>query len=673
MLGGSQSHAQDVGAQAPAPEVPAKDNDIVVYGRAIEQIGSATSGSEGTVGYRDFEDKPLSRVGELAENVPGLIATQHSGTGKANQYFLRGFNLDHGTDLAGFIDGVPINMRTHGHGQGYLDLNFLIPELIERIDYRKGPYFADVGDFSAAGTVKFKTVDTMKPMAEATVGSFGYYRLLAAGSTPVADGNLLLAVDGTLSNGPWVLDENLRKINGQVKFSRGTTSEGWSIGVNAYRATWTSTDQIPERAVAAGTIDRFGYIDPYLGGETTRVGLTANAAFGQTRATAYVTYYKFRLTSNFAYFLDDPVDGDEFQQRDRRLVVGGSIDRKVEADFFGIPVSLTIGADGRWDWIGNIGLYHSKQGIVTSPVREDAVSEYSAGLYAEAAAALTPSLRMTLALRGDLYGLDVDAGMPVNSGRGTDALLQPKVRLAWRPAKAVEFYADYGTSYHSNDVRGATIRIDPQTGAPADPVQVLVPAHGGEIGVRAETAQFSGSVVAYYLNLGSELVFVGDAGTTEPNAASRRIGMETTAFWRPTNWLALDGSFALTRARFTGVPAGEDRIPNSTGNVIAAGAEFRFTKSATASLRVRHFGSAPLIEDDSARSQLTTLLNLGAYNRFGRVKLGVEVLNLLDAKDADITYYYASRLPSEPAGGVDDYHFHPVEPRQVRLSVRMTF
>ena len=199
---------------------PPQAEEIVVYGRAIAQVGIATSGSQGVVGYKDFEDKPLSRVGELVENVPGVIATQHSGTGKANQYFLRGFNLDHGTDFAGFVDGVPINMRTHGHGQGYLDLNFLIPELVQRIDYRKGPYFSDVGDFSAAGTVKFTTADRLAaPMIEGTAGSYGYYRALAAGSAGVGGGDLLLALDGTRSNGPWDLNEDLKKINALVKYS----------------------------------------------------------------------------------------------------------------------------------------------------------------------------------------------------------------------------------------------------------------------------------------------------------------------------------------------------------------------------------------------------------------------------------------------------------------------
>ena len=645
--------------------------DIVVYGRALSQIGTATSGSQGTVGYKDFESRPLSRVGELVENVPGVIATQHSGTGKANQYFLRGFNLDHGTDFAGFVDGVPINMRAHGHGQGYLDLNFLIPELVERIDYRKGPYFADVGDFSAAGTVRFRTVDTLKPVAEVAVGSYGYYRAMAAGSTGLGDGNLLLALDGAASNGPWVLDEHLRKVNGAIKYSQGSDADGLSLGLTGYRAKWNATDQVPRRAIDSGLISRFGNIDPDLGGETMRIGLTGNGHWGGTELTLYALYYRFRLTSNFTYFLDDPVHGDEFQQRDQRGVFGGTVKHNWQARLGEVPFMLTLGGDARWDHISKVGLYHSEKGQVIGTVRQDAVDEYSGALYAEAQAELTKRLRLTLGLRGDLYGYDVRAQtLAANSGHGSAAILGPKAALAWRATDHLEFYADYGESFHSNDARGATIRFDPKTGDPASQVPLLVKARGAEIGGRVEHRRFTASLVGFWLSLGSELVFSGDGGTTEPNDATRRYGAELTLFWRPTDWLSIDTAGAVTHARFHDVASDATFIPNSVGNVLSAGATAELGHGLSATMRLRHFGSAPLIENDSARSRPTTLVNLGGYWQRRSVKIGVDVLNLFDAKNADITYFYTSRLQGEPAGGVDDYHLHPVEPRQVRVSLR---
>lgn len=291
--------AQATPEPEPAERDSAEPQQIIVYGRGLEKIGIARSASQGTVGYADFDAVPISRIGELVENVPGLIATQHSGSGKANQLFLRGFNLDHGTDFAGFVDGVPINMRSHGHGQGYLDFNFLIPEAVERIDFRKGPYFADVGDFSAAGTAAFKTVDSFRPFAEVQVGEFGFVRGVAGGSIGLGGGDLLIVGDAQISDGPWLLDEDLERFSGLVKYSIGGETNRFSLQFNAYDARWTSTDQVPERAVASGLIDRFGNIDDDLGGSTTRLGFVFDGAVGDTTFSAYATRYEFELVSNF--------------------------------------------------------------------------------------------------------------------------------------------------------------------------------------------------------------------------------------------------------------------------------------------------------------------------------------------------------------------------------------
>ncbi|WP_345719654.1 TonB-dependent receptor [Qipengyuania qiaonensis] len=645
---------------------------IVVYGRALEQIGIAVSGSQGTVGYADFETLPISRTGELVENVPGVIATQHSGTGKANQYFLRGFNLDHGTDFAGFVDGVPINMRTHGHGQGYLDFNFVIPETIERIDYRKGPYFADVGDFSGAGTVAFKTYDTLRPFAQVTLGEFGYYRGTAAGSTPLAEGNLLLAFDGTFSNGPWVRDENLEKYNALLKYNRDLGDDRFSVQLNGYHARWDSTDQIPERAVESGLIDRFGFIDDDLGGETTRFGLVANGSLGGAEFNAFATYYDLVLTSNFTYFLDDPVDGDEFQQQDRRYVFGGSASKTFTVTAAPLPMKLTIGGDLRYDAIENVGLFESVGAVPTNTIRRDQVDEFSGALYLEGEFDLTERFRAYLGVRGDLMSYDVNADLSANSGSGSDTLLSPKAALAWRPVDSLELYANYGESFHSNDVRGATISIDPASGDPADRVPVFVRARGAELGARFERPNFTASLVGFYLGLDSELVFVGDAGTTEPNDATRRYGVEATAFWRPATWLTLDAAYAYTDAEFRDVAPGLTEIPGAVADVLSAGISAAPMRGLDLTMRLRHFGEAPLIEDGSVTSDPTTLVNLGAFYSLGSLRAGIEVFNLFDANDADITYFYESQLASENTP-VADRHFHPVEPRQFRFSLRYRF
>lgn len=642
------------------------DNDIVVYGRAIDQIGIATSGSEGVVGYADFENRPIGRVGELAENVPGLIATQHSGSGKANQYFLRGFNLDHGTDLAAYVDGAPVNMRSHGHGQGYLDLNFLIPEMVERIDFTKGPYHAAEGDFSSAGTMRFTTKARLdRPFAEVTGGSFGHWRGLVAGSVQLGDGHLLGALEGTTSDGPWVLDERQRRVNALVKYS----APDWSLGLFGYSNSWVSTDQVPERAIATGLIPRNGFIDPTLGGRAGRLALTFNGRFGDTSVSAYALGSRMELTSNFTYFLDDPANGDQFRQVDRRGVFGGAIRHEWRGD----RLTGRVGGDLRWDRIGQLGLYRSSNGVVTGTVREDRVDQYGGGLFAEAETALSPGLRLVLGLRGDAIGYDVRADLAANSGSGSAAILSPKVALAWRADEGVEFYANYGEGYHTNDVRGAAITVDPVDGTPVGQVPVFARSRGAELGLRVERGTFNFTAVGFWLDLDSELVFVGDAGTTEPNDASRRYGTELTLFWNPIPAITLDGTAAWTHARFRGVPAGQDWIPGATPFVLGGGISARLAPNLTATARIRHFAGAPLIEDGSQRADPTTLINLGAYWQVGRARLGMDVLNLFDARDPDISYWYASRLPGEPVGGIEDRHIHPVEPRQVRITARVAF
>jgi outer membrane receptor protein involved in Fe transport len=649
--------------------IPPAD-DIIVHGRALEQVGIASSGSEGVVGYADFEDRPISRVGELAENVPGLIATQHSGSGKANQYFLRGFNLDHGTDLAGFVDGAPINMRSHGHGQGYLDLNFLIPEIVERIDYTKGPYHAEKGDFASAGSISFTTKSKLvRPLVEVEAGSFGHVRALMAGSGEAGSGTVLGAFEGTISDGPYVLGEKLRKVNGLIKYSQ----DNWSLSLSGYHTSYRATDQVPLRAIQSGLISRLGFIDGDLGGRVSRVAANFNGDFDGTKVSAYAIGYRFRLTSNFTYFLDDPVNGDEFQQRDGRGIFGGAISREFPVTLLGAETKLRIGVDTRFDRVGKVGLYRSAAGIPTATIRQDRIDEYGGGLYGEAEMALTPALRLVLGLRSDTIGYRVQSGLAANSGKGSDSILTPKAALAWRATKGVEFYANYGEGYHSNDVRGTTISVDPASGAPADRVPVFARSRGEELGVRVERSGLIASLVGFRLDLASELVFVGDAGNTEPNAATRRYGAEFSLFWKPLDRITLDAEAAYTRARFRGVESGLDRIPGAVPLVLSGGVSARLADALTATVRVRHFGKAPLIEDNSQRSDPTTIVNFGAYLDVGQVRLSGDVLNLFNSRDADITYFYASRLPGEPAEGVEDRHLHPIEPRQVRISARLRF
>ena len=291
-------------------------------------VGIAAAASEGAVTARQIEARPIMRAGEVLEAVPGVIISQHSGEGKANQYYLRGFNLDHGTDFATTVAGVPVNLPAHGHGQGYSDVNFLIPELVTGVQFRKGPYYAEEGDFSAAGSAHVNYANVLAhPIASVSAGQNGWARLLLAASPRVGAGMLLAAIELNGNDGPWLRPDDFQKVNGVVRYSRGNSQNAFSLTGLAYAAGWDSTDQVPDRAIASGQIARFGHVDPTNGGRTARFSVVAEyqhtSANALTRATAFASRYRLNLFSNFTYFLDDPQRGDQFEQADRRWVTGG--------------------------------------------------------------------------------------------------------------------------------------------------------------------------------------------------------------------------------------------------------------------------------------------------------------------------------------------------------------
>jgi outer membrane receptor protein involved in Fe transport len=657
-------------------DASALGKDIIVTGRASDLIGIADAASEGVVGKIDLADRPIQRVGELLEVIPGFIATQHSGGGKANQYFLRGFNLDHGTDFAAFHDGVPINMRTHGHGQGYLDLSFIIPELIDTVSFAKGPYRSENGDFATAGSARFKTVDTLAaPIIKLEVGTSDYYRLVAAGSTKLGSGQLLLGAEARYDNGPFDLPQDLRSFSGFAKWTGPLAGGTLRASATGYHVDFRSPEQVPLRAIESGLIDRLGFLDSDLGGETTRVGGVlnwSNDAPAALNLLAYAHYYDFRLTSNFTYFLDNPDDGDEFEQRDRRKVIGGRIDKSFD-DVAGLPVSLLIGAEGRYDFIDRVGLYRTAARSVISTVREDRVDEGSAAIFAEATIRPTSRLRVILGGRADAYQFRIDSDLAANSGRSSATIVSPKASVAWTPFDTLELYANYGRGFHSNDARGTSINIDPNTGTSADRVDALVAGTGYEGGVRVRPIPGLTLTGTYWwLDLNSELLFIGDGGTTEAQGPSSRRGYELSLFYQPASWLTIDGEFTKSRGRLTDLPTGANRIPGAIEEVAAGGFVAKYKKASFA-MRLRHFGSYSLIEDNSVRADPLTIINARVGYRLGRVELAADLINALNAKDNEIEYFYASRLAGEPAGGIEDRHIRPIEPRQLRVSATVSF
>ena len=673
------SVAPRAGATPQAAPSTEEQRTVRVTGHYDNAVGTSDAASQGVITSELIVNRPALRTGELLEFVPGLIVTQHSGDGKANQYFLRGFNLDHGTDFATYVDGMPVNMRTHAHGQGYSDLNFLIPELVQRIDYKKGPYFASEGDFSSAGAARIRMADRLpQGQASVSVGQHGYLRGVVADSAAAGQGTLLYGLEVNRNNGPWDVPENARKYSGVLRYSQGTADNGYSVTAMAYKNSWNATDQVPLRAVASGQIGRFGSLAPSDGGDTSRTSLsyalrqrTQNRLF---EFDAYLIRSQLELNSDFTYFLAKPATGDQFQQSERRTVAGVNASESWNTQLFDLPLRNKLGVQGRVDRLSPVGLYSTVERVRQSTVREDKVREASIGVYGENTVQWLPWLRSVAGLRYDAYRFKVDSSVEGNSGVAQDHVVSPKLSLILGPWRRTEFFVNYGKGFHSNDARGTTQTRLPD-GTSSAPVTPLVPTRGMELGARTEWLPgLQSSLALWRLDLASELLFVGDAGETQPSRASRRHGIEWNNHYVATPWLQFDLDLAASRSRYTQNDPAGNFIPGSIDKVASFGVTVTDRGPWSGAFQLRYLGPRPLIEDNSVRSASTTL----AYARFAyqlnrRTRLSLDVFNLLNKRASDIDYYYASRLPGEAADGVNDRHFHPVEPRSVRLTLSYAF
>lgn len=643
---------------------------IAVVGRATDLTGVAGAASEGHVGQLELNMRPTLRTAEVLEVVPGFIATQHSGTGKANQYFLRGFNLDHGTDFSVKVDGMPLNLPTHGHGQGYLDVNGIIPELVETVDYNKGPYSAKTGDFSSAGSAHMRLFDRLdEGLIKFGIGQDSFLRSLFADSVEAGEGDLLWAFEALHYDGPWRNPENFMKYNGLLRYTRGDDVNGYRLSAMGYSSEWDSTDQIPERAVENGTIDRLDRINDSTGGNTERYSLQGEtwteSDAGLTRAGAYAAYYRLDLWSDFTYFLNDPVNGDQFQQADERFIVGTELTHEWSTEAGDLPMDHVVGIQLRHDHIAEVGLYNTIDRRIIGTVRRDQVDETSLGIFYENTTYWTDRLRTVAGLRADAFRFDVDGSNPANSGTENDQRISPKLSVIYGPVNQTEFYASAGFGFHSNDARGTT--------DPTDPADPLVQSFGSEIGLRTSIIPgLNSSLALWYLTLDEELLFVGDAGNTEASGESRRFGLEWANYYQVNDWLTLDLDLAWVEADL--VDEADDEIPGAIPFVAAAGATVSLENGWFGSLRLRHFDAFPLVEDGSVEADASSVFNLQLGRTFADrgLTLHLDVMNLFDAEENDITYYYESQLAGEPAG-VEGVHIHPMEPRTLRLYATQRF
>lgn len=648
---------------------------LTVYGHRDSLIGESISASSGIIGQGEIQQRPMLRSAELLELIPGMAVTQHSGSGKANQYFIRGFNLDHGTDFATNIDGMPINLPSHGHGQGYTDLNFIIPESISSINYQKGSYSATQGDFSSAGSANFNLIDTLThQQVSLSIGEDNYKRATVLASTDVTKGKLMAAAEWQGYSGPWDdINEAVNKKNALLRYVGKAFNGDFTLSAMTYDNSWNSADQIPKRAVSQGLISQLGSLDTSLGGNSSRYSLSTVWQGENLKVNAYAISYDLDLYSNFSYFLNDPVNGDQFNQKDSRKVYGGEFNYQFDTKILAISMQHTAGLALHHTNIDNVGLYNTKKRKRLSTVRQDDLNQTSYSAHWGSKLFLSTNLEASLGIRYDYYNVDVNSNISANSGSQNDDLVSLKASLNYQFTDLVAAYANWGQSFHSNDARGATINVDPVTLDKSEQVDLLVKSEGAEIGLRfAEPKTFNLSAALWWLNLDSELLFVGDAGNTEPSDASERYGIEMSAYYWVNNSFSLDAEASFTHSRLS-INNVKNYIEGAVPVVASAGLNWHLTEQWQSSLRIRHIGKRTLTSDGEKRSEPLTVVNSSISYQQTHWQVEFELLNLFNSRDHDIDYYYSSRLPNEPIDGVEDNHFHPIEPRTARLSFSLLF
>ena len=687
-------------AAAEQPESIPSLSEVTVTGHYDNAVGTSDAASQGTVRGKLLRDIPLLRPGEALETVPGLVVTQHSGDGKANQYFLRGYNLDHGSDFATNVDGVSTNMPTNAHGQGYSDVNFLMPELVDRIDYRKGPYFAENSDFSSAGSADVKYRNSLDHnFADITVGAYGYRRALLAGSTILATQGqdsdsssptiksgptLLSAVELMNNDGPWIVKEGLHKTNMLLRLSDGTVPNGWSLDAIHYDAKWNATDQVPLELINSGQLGRFSALDPTDGGSTTRDIVSgewrSSDTSGYTKFSSFIEHYHLQLWSNFTFFELRPATGDQFEQAEDRNIVGGQAIKGWNHNLLGHDSFTELGLQLRHDYI-NVSLQNTQARVPFATVSNNQVGETLAGLYMQNTTYWANWVRTLVGVREDTVSMDMTSYVqPQNTGTASGTRASPKFSAIFGPWKQTELFFNVGKGFHSNDARGVIDKVDPTTAAPATAVPALVGSSGKEIGMRTEfIGGLQSSVALWSLDSDSEIVYAADSaiGSTSPNGASKRTGVEWNNHWIANHWLLFDADLAWTRARYAKMNdngSAGDLIPNAVNKVALLRAAIHDVGPWLVGIETRYIGQYPLAQDGSLTAPSAIVTNVRVRREIStRMTISMDALNLFDRQYYDIAYqqdYQVSPIsPIVPSG----ITVHPGEPRQLRVTLGLRF
>jgi outer membrane receptor protein involved in Fe transport len=686
------TEASNTETQAPTQATTPQKSDTRLQELTVTERRPTTAASSETMRAGDFELRPHSTTQEILNNLPGLVAGQHAGGGKAMQYFLRGFDNDHGTDIALFVDGIPVNMLSHAHGQGYADLNFLIPETVERVELYKGPYFVQWGDLANSGAVNFITKErATENSLQALGGFFNTMRYTGVLSPRLGPVQTFLATEVYFSDGPFKNPENYSRYNFFSKFTLTPTPESQlSLWLSAHDGDWDASGQLPLREVHARRLDRFGTIDPSEGGRSDRQNV--NLIYTYTPSPQeklfvqlYGSRYKLRLFSNFTFFQRDALRGDGINQDDSRVLYGGRVHYTRFWTLGGLPTESLLGFETRND-DADVGLFHQQKRQRFATTTKVNVEERSFSGYLQQEFFLREWVRLQLGVRGDFFLFNVNDRLPASAvdairirGNTTGGIVNPKASLIFSPFRGprslwhnTEFFLNFGMGYHSNDARDA-VQAD---GTP------LARSTGGELGVRTNLwERLDLAAALWILDLDSELVFVGDEGATEASGPTRRWGVDFEARYPIFPWLLadLDLSYSDPRFRVTG-----QAIPLAPTLLMNGGLTAFFTDGFSGALRLRYLDDRPANEDRSLTARGYVLLDLIFNYRWKNIEASIQVQNLADVDWRQTQFATNScvrrelgidpRCPLNGTGeGIEDINFVPGNPISLRGGLTVFF
>lgn len=694
-------------------------NEVTVTAQRLQLIGQSTTASQGVVTGIEVNLVPAFRPAQVLETVPGLDITTHSGEGKANQYLMRGYNLDHGTDLAIFVDGMPINEPTHAHGQGYTDINFLIPQLVGNVTYTKGTYYADVGDFGSVGSVHINYANTLPDQVAVTAGDLGFEHYFAAGSTAIGDGHVLGALEYQHYDGPTTVPGDQQKYNGAVRFVDGDPDKSYSITAMAYHDTWNSQTDIPYQALYEGDISsRWDQLDKSDGGYAHRSSLSwqyhDHIGDGQFLANAYVISNHMTLWNDFTHFLTDPIDGDQEGQHEDRTTVGGDSSYDWTNQFGAFSNEWLVGIHTREDY-SHVSRLPTEDRILLTPdqlaavdydplqIEDDSVRLNSIAGYVQATTHWTDRFRSVLGFRED-YMTGTDKG--TWSGSASRALAEPKANLIYRISPDTEVYASWGIGFHSDDLRGVNqAKALGEVGAP-----LIASQTGEEVGLRQDLLnhKIAVTVALFSMNAQSETTYDPDAGQDSAGPASIRRGYEINVTYQATRWLEFYASYSGDHARYQTVyDDGSGHEGQYLPNAPIGTGEFSVYVTNlgpwSGSLEYRYLGRFPITSgpctNDAAAADFGdgfTCANAPMYNHTNGMtgpvygagygewngdvnyalphgwSLGLGVYNILNSHSNTMEYYYVYQLQGAAAPEAGET-FHPLEPISWRLTVGKTF